>query len=135
MIAVDTSVVVAGVLAAHPRHDLARPVLARRPSVPLHALLESYAVLTRLPAPLRLDPPTAWRLLDANFGKRVLDLSKAATTALLGRLALAGVSGGAVYDALVAETARRAGATLVTLDERARPTYRVVGVELETLTG
>ena len=40
-----------------------------------------------------------------------------------------GIVGGAVYDALVAVTAREAGATLVSLDHRAARTYRAVAVE------
>lgn len=39
----------------------------------------------------------------------------------------------AIYDALIAESARLAGATLVTADRRAAATYRVVGVEVEVL--
>lgn len=134
MIAVDTSVVVAGVLADHPRHEPARRVLARRPSIPVHVLVESYAVLTRLPPPLRQDPATADALLDANFEARLLDLPARSIRPLLGRLVAAGISGGATYDALVAEAARLAGATLHSLDERALHTYRAVGVDVELIT-
>jgi len=48
---------------------------------------------------------------------------------LLDVAAAAGIVGGAVYDALVAATAREAGAELLTLDERAVKTYHLVGVE------
>lgn len=48
-------------------------------------------------------------------------------------LASAGRIGGAVYDALVALTARLAGAVLVTADARAAATYDLVGVELRRL--
>jgi len=40
-----------------------------------------------------------------------------------------GVTGGAVYDAIVAATAREAGATLLTLDRRAIATYERVGAD------
>ncbi len=39
----------------------------------------------------------------------------------------------AVYDALIAESAVIAGATLVTADARAAETYRKVGVEVRLL--
>jgi predicted nucleic acid-binding protein len=38
------------------------------------------------------------------------------------------IAGGALYDAVVAATAREAGATLITLDRRAVPTYQLLGV-------
>ena len=49
------------------------------------------------------------------------------------RVSDAGRIGGAVYDALVALTAKTAGATLITADRRALPTYGLVGVALRTL--
>jgi hypothetical protein len=39
-----------------------------------------------------------------------------------------GITGGAVYDGLVAMSAAAHGATLLTLDRRAVPTYRRSGV-------
>lgn len=44
-----------------------------------------------------------------------------------------GIVGGAVYDAVVAVTAREAGATLVSLDRRAARTYDAVAVEYRLL--
>ena len=52
---------------------------------------------------------------------------------LVRTLARAGRIGGAVYDALVALTARVAGATLVTADRRAMAVYELVGVEVRSL--
>jgi hypothetical protein len=46
----------------------------------------------------------------------------------LARMAGLGVAGGAIYDALVAESARRADLELVTFDRRARSIYDRVGV-------
>ena len=43
--------------------------------------------------------------------------------------------GGAVYDALIAATAREAGATLLTLDARAVRTYRAVGADIGVSQG
>jgi predicted nucleic acid-binding protein len=50
---------------------------------------------------------------------------------LLARAAELGIAGGAVYDALVAETARRAGTTLLTRDRRAIAVYEKIGVTFE----
>jgi len=44
------------------------------------------------------------------------------------------VGGGAVYDAIVATTARSAGATLLTLDQRALRTYQLVGAAYTLVT-
>jgi predicted nucleic acid-binding protein len=43
------------------------------------------------------------------------------------------LTGGAAYDALIAATALRAGASLVSLDRRALATYQTVGVGFELL--
>ena len=48
---------------------------------------------------------------------------------LLEALASAGLTGGAVYDALVAASAQHAGATLLSLDVRAATTYRAIGAD------
>ena len=52
---------------------------------------------------------------------------------LLDLAAAEGIAGGAVYDALVAATAREAGATLLTLDRRAVTTYQLLRVDYRLL--
>ena len=61
--------------------------------VAAHALVEAYAVLTRLPAPHRLAPADAWALLAANFvsGAEIAALSGSAQVALLRKLSHAGI--------------------------------------------
>jgi len=44
-----------------------------------------------------------------------------------------GISGGAIYHCLVAETAREHGATLMSLDGRAAGSYAVVGANHQLL--
>jgi predicted nucleic acid-binding protein len=87
MIAVDTSVVVAGFASWHQGHRSAAAALARAPRVPAHVLVEASA---------RND-----------------------------------LAGGAIYDALIAATARHAGATLLTRDQRARSIYERMKVRYE----
>lgn len=77
----------------------------------------------RAPARLTLD------FLEAHFDWPVRTLGGVAYREMLASAAGSGILGGAVYDALVAATAREAGAALVSLDRRAAPTYRAAEVE------
>ena len=130
----DTSVVVAGLGAWHPDHDMARPVLAQRPPVIAHVLAESYSILTRLPRPRRLAPDLVFAALLAAFPTDPVTLAPDAIRPLLERLVAHGIVGGSTYDAVVAETARQHNLTLITLDKRARATYDTVGVAAESPT-
>ena len=47
------------------------------------------------------------------------------------RVAAAGLIGGSVHDALIAATARQAGARLLTGDRQAAPTYEAMGADYE----
>jgi predicted nucleic acid-binding protein len=127
VIALDSSVMVAAVCAWHERHVVVAADLERRLdaggrlAIPAHALIEAYAVLTRLPAPHRLAPADAWTLLEANFVKpaKVVAIDGGAHGKLLARLAAAGTGGGRTYDALIAEQVAAAGAdVLLTLNPR-----------------
>ena len=70
-------------------------------------------------------------LLRGRFREAPLTLGSKGHVSLL-QLAVDGpVSGGAIYDALVGITAKRAAATLLTRDRRAISTYDVVGVRYE----
>jgi predicted nucleic acid-binding protein len=118
---------VAAVCSWHERHaavaaEIEQRLDARgRLAIPAHALVEAYAVLTRLPAPHRVAPADAWALLTANFVEpaEVVALEGQAHAVLLARLAAAGTGGGRTYDALIAEQAATAGAdVLLTLNPR-----------------
>ena len=128
MRAVDSSVVVAALASWHEAHERARHD-AHGLSVAAHAYLESYAVLTRLPPPRRLDAATAAGLLSAWFPpERVLRPKDGFPDGYVGRMAQRDVSGGASYDALVALTAAEHGHELLTRDRRAETTYKRLGV-------
>ena len=127
--AADTSVAVAALDGSHAAHDLCREsVRARRPALSGHAAFETFSVLTRLPGPLTVDAPTAQRVIEAVFPVTCW-LDHDAATDLLRRLAVVGVTGGAVYDALVGEAARVNDCRLLTRDLRARRTYDLLGVD------
>lgn len=127
VIALDTSCMVAAVCGWHEHHPAAAEAIERRLdaggrlAIAAHALVETYAVLTRLPAPHRLAPADAWALVKTNFvdGAEVVTLDAASHAALLGRLATAGIGGGRTYDALIAACASQArAATLLTFNPR-----------------
>lgn len=130
---VDTSTAVAYAYEAHESHDLAHATLhPRRLGLAGHAAFEAYSVLTRLPPPARLGAAAAMRLLQTTFPETRF-LSGDASASLLARLADDRITGGSVYDALVAATALEHGLPLVTLDRRAAPTYRAVGADVRLL--
>lgn len=88
-------------------------------------------MLTRLPLPHRVAPALVADLLESWFpADRTLVPSARLSRAVVRRCTEAGIDGGAVYDALVGLTVVEARRTLVTLDERAARTYRLLGVEL-----
>ena len=123
LVAVDTSVVVAGFASWHEGHQSAAAVLARRPRVPAHVLIEAYSVLTRLPPPHRAPADLVATFLTERFPEAPLVLPPTVYADLVAAAAVEGVTGGAIYDALIAATARHAGATLLTRDQRARVVY------------
>ncbi|HEX3482813.1 MAG TPA: PIN domain-containing protein [Kofleriaceae bacterium] len=133
-VAADTSVLVAAFASWHERHDVALAAIRRLDAVVAHCLLETYSVLTRLPAPHRMTADVVSRYLQASFGeRRVLGLTPQDQRKLVASLATWGVTGGAVYDALIAAVCRNARATLLTLDGRAHQTYAMLGVSHELL--
>ena len=91
--------------------------LARREKmiVAAPALVEAYAVLTRLPPPHRLSPEAALTLLDDNFVKSVTVIALTAKSyeALLRLAPEKGVAGGRTYDAVIGTCAERGKASTV----------------------
>jgi predicted nucleic acid-binding protein len=129
----DTSVVVAAFARWHEHHDRARAALANGTQLIGHVAVEAYSVLTRLPAPRRVPAELAIRLLTEHFGRPSFVLNGAGYESTLQHAGEHGIAGGSVYDAVIAATALNAGATILTLDERAVATYRVVGADYELL--
>jgi predicted nucleic acid-binding protein len=124
---VDTNCMIAAVCSWHEHHAAATAEIESRIdreealAVPAAALVEAYAVLTRLPTPHRLSPADAWHLLQANFVEQasVITLDATTYTRVLSRLAEEKVGGGRTYDAIIAECAQQAGAgTLLTFNDR-----------------
>jgi predicted nucleic acid-binding protein len=111
MIAVDSSVIIAGLLSWHEFHArafnvLEKAIASQRLLLPLPALVESYSVMTRLPSPHRLRPEIAHQLLHDSFGDAgVIALSSKNAWSFLAECAVAPIAGGRVYDAVIAHAA------------------------------
>jgi len=120
----DTSCLVAAVCGWHRHHDATRREIERREAageklvLAAHSMAETYSVLTRLPEPHRLRPDDALALIETNWGdSRLVALAGADYRATLRRCRDVGIGGGAVYDALIASCARKAGVeTILTWD-------------------
>ncbi|SRR6266508_353513 len=135
----DTSCMVASLCTWHAHHDPAREEISQRLErgetliVAAPALVESYAVLTRLPAPFRLAPADAGALLETNFVRagRVLALAAPAYRRLLRRAPAEGIAGGRMYDAVIAECLLKARpATLLTFNARHFLAFSGRGLEI-----
>jgi predicted nucleic acid-binding protein len=119
--ALDTSVLVAGLLSWHEHHRTASAALSvllesrERIILPLHALAEAYSVMTRLPPPHRLSPRDALQILEGSLRTRatVVGLDGEEGWLCLGDLARSAISGGTTYDGLILACARKAAATKI----------------------
>ena len=109
----DTSLLVAALVEAHPVHARAFPWLQRTRNgeiesvIATHSIAEAYAVLSSLPISPRITPSAAWVLLEHSVLPYVqtVDLSSLDVKEVVGRLSRQGMSGGIVYDALIAAAA------------------------------
>jgi predicted nucleic acid-binding protein len=117
----------------HEKHDAARQALDGAPRLIDHCVLETYSVLTRLPAPHRAPADLVREFLRQRFPRPYLRLSTSAYRSFVLQLSDNNVAGGAAYDALVAATAAHAGADLVSCDRRAASIYERYGVRTHFL--
>lgn len=131
--AVDSSVAVAGFGEWHRLNEPACALLDEGAALPAHALLETYAVLTGFPAPHRAPPDLVQAWLDDRFHDFLAPPPAPQQRDLVRAMASAGRIGGAIYDGLIALTAKLAGAVLITADPRATAVYDLVGVEVRQL--
>jgi predicted nucleic acid-binding protein len=100
-----------------------------------HVLLESFAVLTRLPALYRIPVRQAERLLAENFSgsAAVCDVAEGDLWQALATAAERQAAGGKIYDAVVAQATARAGASvLLTWNVRDFVAVAPHGLEIRT---
>ena len=123
----DTSVLVAGSIdfGRSSQHalllmDAVADGRIERPLTAWHCCLEFYSVTTRLPEEYRLEPEVALRFLREEIFARfsIQDLPAEAREEFLVLAVGEGTKGGRIYDAHIAEVARRAGARLVATENR-----------------
>jgi len=129
----DTSTAVALVVEDHEAHAATlEAVRGRRLGLAGHAWFETYSVLTRLPGSLRRSPADVLRVLAHNFPASAF-LGEDEAVELGRDLARLGISGGAIYDALVGAAARQHHLKLISSDLRARPVYEALGAAIEII--
>ena len=124
----DTSCMVAVICSWHEHHERAVQEVERRLDeggvlvIAAPALVETYAVLTRLPPPHRLSPADSRTLLDVNFlrdATETVALDVAAYRFLLQRAPERSIAGGHIYDAVIVACAQAARVeTVLTFNER-----------------
>ena len=134
MTALDTSVVIAAFAPWHEAHEAARSAVTPEVVLPAHVVTETYAVLTRMPEPFRMDAQTVAEYLARQWGGRIIAPAADVYESLPTVVATIGVLGGSTYDALVGLTAHRFGHQLLSLDLRAERTYRLLGIDYRLLT-
>ncbi len=125
--ALDTNVIVAGLLTWHEHHRAAAAAIEAAIAstspvlVPIPALLEAWSVMTRLPSPYRLAHQAAGELLQRTFrGQcRLVGLGEQEAWQLMDRLEQGGWIGKLTYDAHILMCAAAGGANeLFTFNRR-----------------
>jgi predicted nucleic acid-binding protein len=86
-----------------------------------------------MPEGYRTTPAVVFSALGRIFTRPWLALDGDRARACLERSVGAGIRGGALFDALIAATAREHGATLLSADRRAREAYEAIGVDVAFL--
>jgi predicted nucleic acid-binding protein len=117
----DTSILVAAIVEAHPFHSKALPWLSRARTgevdacVASHSLAELYSILTAFPIKPKISPREALQLIRENVEAtaRRIDLDSADYASTLDTVVQLGLSGGVVYDALIARAAELAKVDLL----------------------
>ena len=114
----DTNVIIAACLEDHEHHERALQLLERvlvekdSGATSAHALAEAYAVMTRLPKPLRVAPAVAASLLDENVVRHfeLVALTGREYGVFVVEAGKRGLVGGILYDALHVACAEKAKA-------------------------
>jgi len=112
----DTSIMVAALVEPHPMHGRAFPWLRQAKAkefelvIASHSLAELYSVLSTLPIKPRISPAVAWRLIHENIETvaRIVSLTPSEYRSTIKRMSQMGLSGGIIFDALIAKVAQKA---------------------------
>ncbi len=108
----DTSILVAAFLSNHPKHQACTPWLRQVQNrqiqgyIANHTLAEIYAVLTRLPVKPIISPPIAQQLIQENLKEfESINLATEDYERVIDQMVNLNLTGGAIYDALIAQAA------------------------------
>jgi predicted nucleic acid-binding protein len=134
----DTSCLIPLVAEWHKHHDQttrdyrARLGRGERPVIAIHALLECYSVLTRLPHPVRVPASLAEQILAQYFADvEIAGVAPETAWLAIRSLAALDLGGGRIYDALIAATVRHAGASVfVTWNVKHFLSFAPAGLEI-----
>jgi predicted nucleic acid-binding protein len=112
----DTSVLVPAFLGDHDHHERSLDLFLRfdrnQAACAAHSLAEFYATVTRMPGKHRVPGEQAMLFLqDIRLRLRVVSLDESESIAAIERASAHGITGGTVYDALIAACAVKAGAS------------------------
>jgi predicted nucleic acid-binding protein len=114
----DTNVLIAACVIQHEQHARALPLMQKvhaggaQGFVSAHSILETYAVLTRLPQLPRISPAQAAALIDDNIVKyfSIVALTGKEYSELTLELGQNNIAGGRAYDLLHLACAEKCGA-------------------------
>ena len=134
----DASCLVPLVAEWHEHHEQttkdyrARLRRGEHPVIPVHALLESYSVLTRLPPPLKTPPESAAEVLTKYFANvEIAGLESKLGWFVIRSSSALDIAGGRIYDAAIAAAAAEAGASvLVTWNVKHFLGFSLLGVQV-----
>jgi predicted nucleic acid-binding protein len=126
----DSSVLIAALAPWHASHLCARDALVKGDvRLIAHVAFETTSALSRMPEGHRISPTLVLDALNRGFRQPWLSLNAADLRRALSRAVETGVRGGALHDALIAATAAKHHADLVSADRRACATYETMGVQ------
>lgn len=114
----DTSALIAAFWGDHPNHAISVRLFGRATRADsmcaAHSLAEVYAVTTRLPVKPAIRPEQAMLFVQETIARlMIVPLEEPDYIAVLQEATERGVGGGRIYDALIAQCARKAGARTI----------------------
>jgi predicted nucleic acid-binding protein len=122
----DTNILVSAMIESHPHHSISLPWIqqVRNQSIlgyiSTHSIAELYAVLTRLPLPQPLNPQQIHDAIVNNLKTfHPVNLDNADYLEILKNVAQLNITGGGIYDAIIAQAALKADVdNLITLNPK-----------------
>ncbi|MBD2294790.1 PIN domain-containing protein [Anabaena sphaerica FACHB-251] len=116
----DTNILVSAMIEAHPNHAISLPWIQRVRNksisgyISTHSIAELYAVITRLPLPKPLSTQQVHDIIINNLESfHTVDLESADYLQVLKNVTHLNITGGGIYDAIIAQTAIKANVDIL----------------------